>query len=74
MKFITKLILSISYFWYINDVWDWSEEMDYTRKPRQFIKNRILKDYMITSVFIEKPYSITESVIFFIKDFEKKTI
>lgn len=67
-------ILSIPYFWYIETEWDWSDEWDYVRKPRQFLRNKIYKDYMITSIFRNKPFTIKEAVRFFVIDYKNNEL
>ena len=67
-------ILSIPCFWYVKTEWDWSDEWDYARKPRQFLKNRIYTDYMITSIFRNNPFTIKEAVRLFVIDYKNNEL
>lgn len=66
---IELIVLHIPFFWHLEDEWDWSDEMDYCRKPRRFYRNKFFKEYVITEVFTDKSKlkSKTKLVIEFCK-------
>tara|TARA_R110000782_G_scaffold267889_1_gene363714 strand:- start:1662 stop:2057 length:396 start_codon:yes stop_codon:yes gene_type:complete len=53
-NFIEYVVLHIPFFWYLEAEWGCSKEMDYTRKPRRFYRNKFFKEYIITEVFTYK--------------------
>lgn len=69
-KFIKKWLLSLERYWYLDDEWKRSIEMNYVRSPRQFFKNKLFPEYLITSCFYQKPYAKSKAIKQFIKNYE----
>lgn len=75
LKTIKKdYILSNSSYWYIEADWEASWEMDYTRSPRQFLKNKYYDEYKICSIYYKKPFTIQEAVDRFMIKYKDNTL
>lgn len=67
-------LLSNVNMWYLHDEWYWSLEMDGYRKPRQFYKHKMYKDYLITSVFTKKPTTKENLIVDFVEKYKNERL
>lgn len=71
---IKSILLRLNFLWVLEMEWDWSNEMDYIRSPRQFWRHKIFKKYHISHIFREKSLSKKEIIKVFIHEFKCKNL
>jgi hypothetical protein len=72
-EWLTWLSLSNPRNWEMHSERGWSEEMDYTSKPRRFYRHK-KHPYFITNAFVKKPLHITDLINRFITDYNNKAL
>lgn len=72
-EWLKWLSLSNPMNWEMYSERGWSEEMDYTSKPRRFYRHK-KHPYFITNAFVKKPLHITDLINRFLLDYKNKSL